>query len=168
MKLRVEVDGETYALDLRSSGATAQYSLAGPTSYSGNASIEEVRPGVFSVLAGTRSLTVHVSQRGEDWEAWGADGRCRIISVDDARNRSHRADRKTAAGPLEVCAQMPGKVVKILVKAGQAVEKGDGLIVVEAMKMQNEMRALKSGTVTKIATAEETRVAAGDVLLVIE
>ena len=168
MKLRVEFDGETYSLDLRLSGSTTEYSLTGPSSYSGNASVEEVQPGVFSVLAGMRSLTVHVSPRGDDWEAWSADGRCRIISVDDARNRSHRADRKSAAGPLEVFAQMPGKVVKILVKAGQAVEKGDGLIVVEAMKMQNEMRALKSGTVTKVAVAEEARVAAGDVLLVIE
>ena len=168
MKLRVEVDEDVFSLDLKVSGTAAAYNLAGPFSYAGEASVEEVRPGVFSVLVGMRSLTVYLSKHGDEWEALSSDGQCRIISIEDARNRSHRSDRKSAAGPLEVRAQMPGKVVKILVENGQAIEKGDGLIVVEAMKMQNEMRAAKSGTVVKIPTWEGARVVAGDVLLVIE
>ena len=168
MKLRVEVDDDVFSLDLKLSGTAAAYSLAGPFSYSGEASVEEVRPGVFSVLVGMRSLTVYLSKRGDQWEALSSDGQCRIIALEDSRNRSHKSYRKSAAGPLEVRAQMPGKVVKVLVENGQAIEKGDGLIVVEAMKMQNEMRAAKSGTVVKIPTWEGARVVAGDVLLVIE
>ena len=60
---------------------------------------------------------------------------------------------------------MPGKVVRVLVSAGDKVESGQGLIVVEAMKMQNEIRSPKSGTVEKVLAAEGQAVNAGDVLM---
>jgi biotin carboxyl carrier protein len=63
---------------------------------------------------------------------------------------------------------MPGKVVRVLVEAGQAVEAGQGLIVVEAMKMQNELKSPKSGTVAELRAANGSTVNAGDVLVVVE
>jgi biotin carboxyl carrier protein len=63
---------------------------------------------------------------------------------------------------------MPGKVVKLLVKPGDAVKAGDGVIVVEAMKMENELKAPAPGTVKEIRVAEGKAVAAGEVLVVIE
>jgi biotin carboxyl carrier protein len=63
---------------------------------------------------------------------------------------------------------MPGRVIRILVEAGQDVEAGDGLIVVEAMKMQNEMKSPKAGKILEVKTATGAAVSAGDVLLVIE
>jgi biotin carboxyl carrier protein len=63
---------------------------------------------------------------------------------------------------------MPGKVVRLLVKARDAVESGQGVVVVEAMKMQNELKSPKQGTVQKILVAEGASVNAGDVLLVVE
>ena len=63
---------------------------------------------------------------------------------------------------------MPGKVVRVLVAEGDAVQKGDGVIVVEAMKMQNEMKSPKDGVVSKIKIAEGDTVSAGDILVVIE
>jgi len=63
---------------------------------------------------------------------------------------------------------MPGKIIKLLVDVGASVEAGQGLIVVEAMKMQNEVKAPKTGVVTKILTAAGATVAAGETLIVVE
>jgi biotin carboxyl carrier protein len=63
---------------------------------------------------------------------------------------------------------MPGKVVKLLVSAGDEVSVGDGVIIVEAMKMQNEMKAPKAGRVARVYAAEGDTVAAGEALLVVE
>ena len=65
-------------------------------------------------------------------------------------------------------APMPGKVVRILVAEGDEVEKGKGVLVVEAMKMQNEIKSPKKGVVKKLSAAEGSAVNAGDVLAVIE
>jgi biotin carboxyl carrier protein len=63
---------------------------------------------------------------------------------------------------------MPGKVIRLLVNAGDAVEVGQGLVVVEAMKMQNEMKASRPGRVVEVRTRAGDTVGAGDALLVIE
>jgi biotin carboxyl carrier protein len=63
---------------------------------------------------------------------------------------------------------MPGKVVRVLVAPGDAVEAGQGLLVVEAMKMQNEMKAVRAGRVLTVHTKEGATVAAGEVLATVE
>ena len=89
--------------------------------------------------------------------------------VRDPRSlRSRKAAGAAGEGPQKITAPMPGKVVRILVKQGDAVEAGQGVLVVEAMKMQNEIKSPKKGTVQKIAVAEGGSVAAGDALAVIE
>ena len=69
---------------------------------------------------------------------------------------------------MNIAAPMPGKVVRLLVAEGDAVEAGQGLLVVEAMKMQNEMKAPKPGTVVSLTAREGATVAAGEVLAAIE
>jgi biotin carboxyl carrier protein len=69
-----------------------------------------------------------------------------------------------AEGRQQITAPMPGKVVRILKNAGVAVEAGEGLLVVEAMKMQNEIRSPKRGKVEKILVKEGQAVNAGEVL----
>jgi biotin carboxyl carrier protein len=71
-------------------------------------------------------------------------------------------------GTAEIISQMPGKIVRILVNVGDEVKTKDGVIVVEAMKMQNEMRSPKDGTVKAINFAEGDTVNSGDVLVIIE
>ncbi len=73
-----------------------------------------------------------------------------------------------ATGPQRVVAPMPGKVVRVLVKAGDEVKARQGLVVVEAMKMENELRAARDGRVRDVAVAEGQSVDAGAVLLVVE
>ena len=165
MKLKVTIDGEDSLLEFQQ-GAPATYQLTGVVSASGKASVAEVGPGIFSVLLGRRSLTVHVASNGEEREVW-VGGRRYAISVADPRDRSGRQKKPTSAGPLEVHAQMPGKVVKLLVTEGTVVEAGQGLIVVEAMKMQNEMKSPRDGTVTRIYVVEGTAVGAGAKLMVV-
>lgn len=73
-----------------------------------------------------------------------------------------------ASGRARITAPMPGKIVRVLVEQGAQVAAGDGLLVVEAMKMQNEMKATKSGTVIEMHVEVGATVAAGDVLVTIE
>ncbi|MBI4459929.1 MAG: biotin/lipoyl-binding protein [Acidobacteria bacterium] len=63
---------------------------------------------------------------------------------------------------------MPGKVIRVLVSENQSVEAGQGLLVVEAMKMQNEIKSPRAGCVQKVRVREGQTVTAGEVLLVVE
>ena len=73
-----------------------------------------------------------------------------------------------AEGRQQIVAPMPGKVIRLLVKAGDHVEAGQGLLVVEAMKMQNEIRSPKSGTVERVFAREGQPVTAGEILAWVE
>jgi len=73
-----------------------------------------------------------------------------------------------AAGPQRITAPMPGKVVRVLVKPGDDVKARQGLVVVEAMKMENELRAARDGRVRDVAAAEGQSVDAGALLLIVE
>jgi len=167
LKLRVEVDGREYALDIRPEGGESQYRLEGAESAEGLASVIQVSPGVFSILLADRSFTIRIVPLDEELEVWTAAGR-HVISIADARDRPTRRKHATGHGPVEVRAQMPGKVVKLLIEKGAKVQAGQGLIVVEAMKMQNEMRSPKDGVIAKINVAEGAAVAAGQPLIVVE
>lgn len=167
MKLRVDMDGETYLLNVARNGAHSDYELQGSESVSGKASVIEVMPGVFSVLLHHQSFTVDVAPHGDGWDVWVA-GKRHQVSIADARDRSGKSKKISDTGPIEVRAQMPGKVIKVLVQAGETVEAGQGVMVVEAMKMQNEMKSPKDGVISKIYAAEGVTVAAGETLLTVE
>jgi biotin carboxyl carrier protein len=171
LKLSIDVDGESYLLECRPNGAQWEFTLSGAADSSGSASISEVMPGVFSVLLGARSFTVYVGPRagsgGDELEVWAGSQR-HVVWVADSRDRSAKSANASIGGPVDVRAQMPGRVVKLLVELGAEVEAGQGLIVVEAMKMQNEMKAIRTGRVSKIHVTEGTAVAAGETLIVVE
>ena len=112
---------------------------------------------------------------GKVFEASVSDGHVRIGAsefdvrlIDPKRLRGGGANHDHADGIAEIRTAMPGKVVRVLAKAGTQVEKGDGVIVVEAMKMQNELKAPKSGIVKELRAQEGSTVGAGDVLATIE
>ena len=86
----------------------------------------------------------------------------------NGRRRRQKAGGPAASGPQRVVAPMPGKVVKILVQAGEAVRARQPLVVVEAMKMENELRAGRDGTVADIHAQEGASVDAGALLVVIQ
>jgi biotin carboxyl carrier protein len=125
----------------------------------------EIAPHTFSVLLCGKSYEVRVVPL--------PDGSLRIQSANtefsaqviDPREWGGRHAAVQAEGRQQVVAPMPGKVVRVLVSAGEQVEAGQGLLVVEAMKMQNEIRSPKSGTVEKVVASEGQTVNAGDVLV---
>lgn len=167
MKLHIEIDGESYTLTLERQSAIAQYALTGMRGSSGSADITELMPGAFSILLGTRSIEARVTSAGDDLDIHIA-GRRHRVSISDTRDRSNRGKKAGAHGPIEIRSQMPGKVIKLLAERGAAVHTGQGLIVVEAMKMQNEMKSPKDGVLAKIYVGEGATVGAGEALLLIE
>jgi biotin carboxyl carrier protein len=93
------------------------------------------------------------------------DGASIPVGLRDPR-RSRRA-HAAADGPVRVVAPMPGKIVRLLVAPGEAVAVRQGLVVVEAMKMENELRAPRAGTVSEVAVQEGAVVELGAVLVTI-
>ena len=90
------------------------------------------------------------------------------VTVNGRRRRQTRQGGALDSGPLRVVAPMPGKVVRLLVKTGDAVHPRQPVVVVEAMKMENELRADRGGTVAEIHTREGVSVEAGALLVVIQ
>jgi biotin carboxyl carrier protein len=131
----------------------------------------EPEPNVFLIKNGGKIYQVYVSpqqnKNGRTNVTVGTN-EFEVKLIDPKRLRSSGADLEHGDGAAEIKTAMPGKVVRILVSAGDEVAKGDGVIVVEAMKMQNEMKSPKDGVISEIKVAEGDTVSAGDVLVVIE
>ena len=130
-----------------------------------DASAIQVEPGVYSVLVGGKSFEVRIPPGAQQTEI---AGRRFSVEVRDPRNTSRRSRASHAGGRQSVAAPMPGKVIRVLVHEGDAVETGQGLVVVEAMKMQNEMKASRPGKVIEIRVRDGATVGAGDTLVVLE
>ena len=124
---------------------------------------------VLSILVGGKAYEAkrEYSLSGETHVIIGSERFA--AEVRDPRSlRSRKAAAGVGVGPQKVTAPMPGKVVRILVQQGAEVEAGQGIMVVEAMKMQNEIKSPKTGVVQKISVVEGGSVAAGDALAIIE
>ena len=133
------------------------------------ANVVEVAPNVISVLLGGHAFEFHITQ--------SSDGLLKLqtgsqeVSAEVADPRAWRGRRHgplEAQGRQQVVAPMPGKVIRVLVNVGDKVEAGQGLLVVEAMKMQNEIRSPKRGIVERILAAEGQPVNAGEILAWVE
>lgn len=145
---RVLVDGEPLEIDLRQSGGPELYSLL----YNGRS---------FEVLIEAERFNYGVTLRGERFE----------VQVEDERTRRLNMGRKMVAvpeGELAVTAPIPGLVVKVLVEVGQTVVDEQPLLLLEAMKMENEIRTLRGGVVKKINVTPGQRVEQNSILIVLE
>jgi biotin carboxyl carrier protein len=142
------LDERTYEIDLQRSGGDALSLMTGGRVFDCRVDgpIESGRPVEVSV--GTQSYAVTLA--------------------DPRRLRSAASAGALAGGVARIAAPMPGKVVRVMVEAGAEVEAGDGIVVVEAMKMQNEMKSPRAGKVLTVNVEVGTTVNGGDVLAVIE
>ena len=153
--LHVDLDGHVHVVDARRVSESVVSLLvqngagAGPTQ-SVDAAFAQSSNGDFDVHLAGRTIPVQV-------RAAGAFGR-----------QKKDGAAASAAGPQRVTAPMPGKVVKVLVKPGDEVRARQGLVVVEAMKMENELRAGRDGRVREVAVTEGQSVEAGAVLLIVD
>ncbi|MET0650163.1 MAG: acetyl-CoA carboxylase biotin carboxyl carrier protein subunit [Pyrinomonadaceae bacterium] len=170
MKLNAEIDGEKVALEVQREGGRVvgevggrRYDLearemgAGEYLLIHEGRVYECRVGAEPGASGRGALRVSVGAR-----EYG------ITLTDPKHLRGAGGVGGEQGGLAQVKAPMPGKVVRVLVEAGQAVEAGQGVVVVEAMKMQNELKSPKSGIVAELRAEPGATVNAGDVLVVIE
>ena len=119
----------------------------------------------YSILDGQESYEVGVERVGDGYKVRRGASVVTVNFVDPSR--SGRA-KLAKSGPEQIVTHMPGRVVRILVAEGDKVEAGQGVIVVEAMKMENEISTDKGGTVKSVVVEEGQSVDGGAELLVIE
>ncbi len=161
MKFDTLIRGREGTLDIE--GSRFVYQSNG-SRVEGPFSIEPLDDGCYGVLLNGRSYRVSRGLAGE----LDVNGLSCTAEVFDPRALRARGKGADAQGRQNVSASMPGKVIRVLVSVGDTVEAGQGLVVVEAMKMQNEMKSPKAGRIVEVKTKTDAAVAAGDVLVVVE
>lgn len=133
-----------------------------------NADVQWLQPNFLSIILEGNSYRIFFDPHAEG-SALVLDAQRISYEIEDPRSLSSRTKRNLGdTGARPVSAPMPGRIVRILVQSGDIVEAQQGLVVMEAMKMQNELKAPKAGCVTRLAIKLDATVHAGEVLLVIE
>jgi biotin carboxyl carrier protein len=166
VRFAATLDGETHLIEVTSAGGRFRVRVG-----------EELRDvdarlqpqGICSLLIGGVSYVVDVKEEG-GWFLVDVAGETYRIQVEEETRHiiRTRGGVEPRHGGQILAAPMPGKVVRVEVEAGQRVEPGDGLIVIEAMKMENEFRAGGAGTVREVRVQAGQAVNAGDILIVVE
>jgi biotin carboxyl carrier protein len=130
-----------------------------------NADVVKIAPNTLSILLRGESHEIRVARSSEGLLKVQTGLREFTAEVTDQRSwRGRRLSHVEVEGRQQITAPMAGKVVRVLVKSGEKVEVGQGLLVVEAMKMQNEIRSTKSGTVERLLVQEGRPVNSGETL----
>jgi acetyl/propionyl-CoA carboxylase alpha subunit len=126
-----------------------------------------VEPGVYWLTKDNQSFEVGVGQTVDGYLV-SLLGRQISVEILDTRNALRRAAQHDHDGVAQIRAPMPGKVIKVLAAEGAEVEPNQGIVVLEAMKMQNEIKSPKKGVVRKIGVTEGAAVNAGDFIASVE
>jgi biotin carboxyl carrier protein len=164
VKLQIEIDRNKRRVEMTQAGERPVWTIDGQRL---NADATELSSGIYSILINGKSFEVRMERSGAELRAITGSREFRIVIQDEREWRRKRGSAVEAEGRQQVLAPMPGKIVRVLVKTGDAVRAGQGLLVVEAMKMQNEIRAPKSGTIDRLAVVEGQTVHAGEVVAII-
>ncbi len=168
MKLKVELAGVEHEVSLSLVNGAAAADIDG-RHY--DVELRELSHGQYLLINGSNVYGCRVETKGDAHNSFEVVLRGRsydITVIDPKRLRSGPSSGAHDHGSAQIVSPMPGKIVRVLVAAGARVEAGAGIIVVEAMKMQNEMKAPKAGLVISINAEAGATVNAGDVLAVIE
>ena len=165
MRLNIIVDGHEALLELVSAPPACRFKIDAGVEQTAN--IESPEPGVFSIVIDGRSYDAQVEESIGGGLVVVIDGWRFETQVLDPRHWSRNAGGQGADSVQQIMAPMPGKIVRILVAPGEQVAAGQGVVVVEAMKMQNEMKATRDGVVLAVNVKEGATVAPGEVLATI-
>jgi len=165
MIYEVNIDGQDYRLELDRVDGLWQCRLDGR-----EIRLDAIlaRPDVLSVLIDGKAYEVKREHSSTDLHLWVGSARyaARLRDPRSLRNRGYGA--ADGGGTRRLLAPMPGKIVRILAQEKAEVEAGQGIIVVEAMKMQNEIKSPKKGILQRILVTEGANVNASDVLAIVE
>lgn len=131
-------------------------------------SCQRVTSDSLSLIIHGKSYEVRRENEGETLNL-ALHGRTYACSIRDPRSlRSRRHTSIAEGGAQKITASMPGKIVRVLAQAGELISAGQGILVIEAMKMQNEVRSPKTGVLKHLAVREGANVNAGEMLAIIE
>ncbi len=162
MKFEVVINNARRIIELERDADRWRISLDGEPI---DADAIEISPNIFSILLNGKSHEVRVTLTPTGALTLQTAHREFTAEVIDPRAwRGRRHGALEAEGRQQIVAPMPGKIIRVLVQAGEKVQAGQGLLVVEAMKMQNEIRSPKSGTVERLLVKEGQPVNAGEAL----
>jgi biotin carboxyl carrier protein len=170
VKLEIQAAGRTRAVEVSRTGDRFLVSIDGREH---DVDVKEI-DGVLSLLIGgralsgppTRSYEVTVGETMVHVD--GIPVEVSIVPSRPAWGSQGKGQTSQGDGPQQIKAPMPGKIVKLLVKPGDKVDARQGLVVVEAMKMENELKARAAGTVSEVRVTEGSSVEAGAILVVLE
>jgi biotin carboxyl carrier protein len=168
MKLQATISESQFDVEVRQKGSRISATLAG-NSY--ELELTRASGQDFLIMKEGRVFDCRVDgqlRSGSTVNVTVGANHYAITLVDPKRLRSALGSGAHGEGAARIVAPMPGKVVRVLVEAGQQVEAGHGIVVVEAMKMQNEMKTPKAGTIVSVKVEVGATVNAGDLLAVVE
>jgi biotin carboxyl carrier protein len=173
VRVVARVGDREFALEVTREGATYHVSIEGRPAAAlveGHGPLRAVTLDGQTVETATWPLaTTGDAARGDSTWDVVAGGRLHAVRlVDPLRAGSQGQDAEHPGGPTEVRAVMPGKVVALLAAEGDSIEAGQGLVVVEAMKMENEITAPRAGRLAAIKVKQGEAVESGALLLVLE
>ena len=167
MKLKAQIDDISHQVEIKL-GEGRVFAKVDDREY--ELEVSQPEPNVFLFKENGKIQEFFVAGASPDKPVIvsGRRGDVEVKLIDPKRLRGGSAASSAADGMAEIKTMMPGKVVRIIAKPGDQVEKGEAVLVVEAMKMQNDLKSPKQGTVKEIHVEEGSTVGAGDILAVIE
>ena len=169
MTYEIQIESHRFTIDIEPEGQGWRIRVDGEPVSVETAAIDA---HTLSLLLGGESCTFQLDrQNGENGAShWllGYRGRQFAAEVRDRRRLRRGHQGVEQEGRIRLAAPMAGKVVKLLLQPGEAVQAGQGILVLEAMKMQNEVRSPKTGVLLSIAVSEDSPVSSGQILAEIE
>lgn len=167
MRLKAIINDKEHEVEIRRTENSLSAFIDGVES---SFEVTEPEPGAFLFKTADGVFESHVCRTTKDGPMLVDlnSEEFEIEIFDPKRLRGSSASSETGDGPIKIKSAMPGKVVRVIAEVGKEVKAGDGVVVVEAMKMQNELKSPRDGIVVEILVKEEDRVNSGDVLAVIE
>lgn len=168
MKLRAEIKGKTSTIDIKYDGARASAEIDGRRY---DVEAHASHPGAILLLNDGHVYQCRVDRlEGSlgSFEVTVNNYTYAVVLTDPKRLRGSSGSSTHSDATAQIVAPMPGKVVRVLVETGAEVEAGAGIVVVEAMKMQNELKSPKAGKIAAINVVAGATINAGDVLAIVE
>jgi biotin carboxyl carrier protein len=161
MVYEIAIAGETHRLELKRTESGWACRLDGS-----EVSIDcaPIGPDLLSIIFNGKSYQI----RRESNKIFVGDHAYEVSVADPRSWRGRKGASPAESGPRKLTASMPGKVVRVLSSEGEQIEQGQGVVVIEAMKMQNEIRSPKQGRLQKLLVREGMNVNAGDTLALVE
>jgi biotin carboxyl carrier protein len=166
MRYQAIVDGAEHELEVQELDPNTLRVKLGDKSF--DVDLRKTHDRSYLAMVGNRIFDFSINNDGDDLVMISRRGVNRVTLIDKSRRRLRASGERVISGRVELKAMMPGRVVNLLVKAGDDVTADQGVLVVEAMKMENELKSPKAGKVIEVRVSVGQAVEKGEILAVIE